>query len=141
METARNPTNANAQKHKKAQNERSKAYLKEQTEYIQDQINQIRTFVEDRQSRIAWPTVNEVSKRNSISRDKLRATNQEERIHTWKEHFKNLLGKSPEVIDVTKIINNQLDIKLGQFKQEELHVVQTKLKTGKLPVLMKPHQK
>ena len=43
----------------------------------------------------------------------------------WKEHFKNLLEKSPKITDepITKIINNQLDIKLRQFNQEELHVV------------------
>ena len=55
----RNPTNINAQKLKKAQNELTNAYLKEQTEYIQNQINKIRDSVEDKQSRIAWQTVNE----------------------------------------------------------------------------------
>ena len=37
-------------------------YLKEQTEHIQHQINRIQHSVEDRQSRIMWQTVNEVSK-------------------------------------------------------------------------------
>ena len=48
----------------------------------------------------------------------------------WKEHFKNLLGKSPKVTDkpITKIINNQLDIKLEQFTLEELNVVLAKIK-------------
>ena len=57
----------------------------------------------------------------------------------WKEYFKNLPEKSPKVTDkpITKIINNQIDIKLGQFTQEELSVVLTEIKTGKLPVLMK----
>ena len=38
----------------------------------------------------------------------------------WKEHFKNLLEKSPKVTNklLTKIICNQLDIKLEQFTQE-----------------------
>ena len=63
----RNSTNPNAQKLKKAQIELAKAYLKEQTEFIQDQINKIRTVVEDRQSRIAWQTVNEVSKKRASS--------------------------------------------------------------------------
>ena len=36
-----------------------------------------------------------------------------------------------------KIINNLLNIKLGQFTQEELDIVLTKSKTEKLPVLMK----
>ena len=48
----------------------------------------------------------------------------------WKKHFKNLLGKSPKVTDkpIMKIINNQLDIKLGQFTSGEFEIIQTKLK-------------
>ena len=45
----RNPTDANGQKLKKAQNELIDAYQKEQLEYIQGQINKIRNFGEDRQ--------------------------------------------------------------------------------------------
>ena len=50
----------------------------------------------------------------------------------WKEHFKNLLEKSLKVTDkpITKIINYQLDIKLGQFTQE-LDVILRKIKNGK----------
>ena len=50
-----------------------------------------------------------------LSKAKLKAASQEEQIHTWKEHFQNLHGKSPKVTDkpITKIINNQKDIKLG----------------------------
>ena len=51
----------------------------------------------------------------------------------WKEHFKNLLRKPPKVMHepITKIINNQLDIKLGQFTQEELESVLRKIKNRK----------
>ena len=43
----------------------------------------------------------------------------------WKEHFKNLLGNSPKVTNkLIIIINNQLDIKPGQFTQEKLNEVQ-----------------
>ena len=97
----------------------TKICLKEQTEYIQNQINKIRDSAEDWQSRITRQTVNEVSRRKSTTTAKLKATNQEERIHLWKQHFENLLGKPPKVMfePITKIISNQLDIKLGQFSQ------------------------
>ena len=49
----KNPTNTNALKFKKAQNELANIYLKEQTEYIQNQIDKIRDSVEDRQSKRA----------------------------------------------------------------------------------------
>ena len=91
-------------------------------------------MIEDRQSRIAWQTVNEVSRRKSIAKAKLKATNQEERIHLWKQHFKNLLGKPPKVTDepITKIISKQLDIKLGQLTREELDLEQRKILNRKV---------
>ena len=59
----------------------------------------------------------------------------------WKEHFKNLLGNSTKVTDksITKIINNQLDIKLGQFTQAELNVILTKIKHRKVTSLDEIH--
>ena len=55
----------------KAQSELFNAYLKEQTECILDQTNKIRDSIEDRQSRMPWQAVNEVSRRKSIVRAKL----------------------------------------------------------------------
>ena len=74
----KNPTNANALKLKKAQNELASIYLKEKTEYIQNQIDKIRDSVEDRQSRIVWQTITDVSRKNSTAKAKLKATNQQE---------------------------------------------------------------
>ena len=58
------------------------------------------------------------------SNAKLKAISQQERIHMWKQHFKNLLGKLLKVVHepITKSISNQLDIKLGQFTQEEFYL-------------------
>ena len=109
------------------------AYLKEQTEYIQNQIDKIRDSVEDRQSRIAWQRKNEVSRRKSTAKTKLKTTNQQERIHLWKQHFENLLGNPPKVTHepITKIVSKQLEIKLGPFIQEELDSVLRKIKNRK----------
>ena len=74
----KNLTNTNTQKLKKAQNELVSIYLKEQTEYIQNQIDKIRDSVEDRQSRIAWQMINKVSRRKSPAKAKQKATNQQE---------------------------------------------------------------
>ena len=74
----KNPTNTNALKLKKAQNELANICLKEQTEYIQNQIDKITDSVEDRLSRIAWQTINKVSRRKSTAKAKLKATNQQE---------------------------------------------------------------
>ena len=104
----RNPTNVKAQKLKKAQSELINAYQKEQIECIQGQINKIRNSAEDRQYRIAWLTVDEMSKRKSNSRAKLKAASQEERIQMLKERYKNLLGNYPKITNksITKTFNN-----------------------------------
>ena len=129
----KNPTNTNALKLKKAENELASIYLKEQTEYIQNQIDKIRDSVEDRQSMTAWQMRNKVSRRNSTVKAKLKATNQQEQIKLWKQHFENLLGNPPKVTHepITRIISKQLDIKLGPFTLEELNSVLRKIRNRK----------
>ena len=129
----KNPTNTNGIKLKKVQYQLTGIYLKEQTEYIQNKIDKIRDTVEDRQSRIAWQTINEVSRRKSTTKAKLKAANQQERIKLWKKDFENLLGNPPKVTHetITRIISKQLDITLGPFTQEELDSVLKKIKYRK----------
>ena len=89
--------------------------------------------MEDRQSRIAWLTINEVSRRKSTTKTKLKVTHQQERIKLWKQHFENLRGNPPKVTHepITRTISKQLDIKLGPFAQEELDSVLRKIKNRK----------
>ena len=74
-----------------------------------------------------------MSRRKSIAEAKLKATNQEEQIHQWKQYFKNLLGKPLKFTLelIMKIISNQLDTKLEQFVQEELDSFLRKIKNSK----------
>ena len=129
----KNPTIANARKLIKAQKQLAGIYLKGQTEFIQNKIDKIRDSVEDRQSRIAWQTINEVSGRKSTAKAKLKAANQKERIKLWKQHFENLLTNPLNVTQepITRIISKQLDIKLGLFTKEELDSVLRKIKNRK----------
>ena len=89
--------------------------------------------MEDRQSRIAWQTINEVSGRKSTAKAKLKAANQQKRIKLWKQHFENLLANPPNITQepITRIISKQLDIKLGPFTKEELDSVLRKIKNRK----------
>ena len=89
-----NPTNTNALKLKKAQNEFANIYLKEQTEYIQNQIDKIRDSVEDKQSWIAWQTVNEVSRWKSTAKAKLKATRMNTTLETTFREFTQKPSKS-----------------------------------------------
>ena len=78
-------------------------------------------------------TINEVSRRKSTAKAKLKATSQQERIKLWKQHFENLLGNPPKVTheQIMRIISKQLDIKLGPFTLEELDSVLRKIKNRK----------
>ena len=89
--------------------------------------------MKSRQSKIAWQTINEVSRRKSTIKAKLKATNQQERIKLWKQRFENLLGNLSNVTHepITRIISKQLDIKLGPFTLEELDSILRKIKNRK----------
>ena len=88
--------------------------------------------IEDRQSRIPWQTVNEISGRKSTAKAKLNVASQE-RIQLGKQHFENLIGNSPKVTHelITRISSKQLDIKLEQFTREELDLLLRKIKNRK----------
>ena len=88
--------------------------------------------MEDIQFRLTWQTINEVNRRKSTAKAKLKATNKG-RLKLWKQHSKNLQGKPPKVTyePITRIISNQLDINLGPLTLEELDSVLTKIKNRK----------
>ena len=90
--------------------------------------------MEDRQSRIAWQTINEVSRRKSTAKAKLKAASQQERVKQWEQHFKNLLGNPLKITDepITRIISKQLDIKLGLSPEKNSTLFLEKLKIGKM---------
>ena len=77
--------------------------------------------------------INEVSRRKSTAKAKLKAASQQERVKLWKQHFENLLGNPPKVTNepITRIISNQLDINIGPFTKEELDSVLRKIKNRK----------
>ena len=77
--------------------------------------------------------INEVSRRESTAKAKLKATSQQDRIHPWKHSFENLLGNPPNGNHepITRIISKQLDIKLGSFTQEKLDSILRKNKNRK----------
>ena len=62
-----------------------------------------------------------------------KASNQEERLKKWMNHFQNLLGKSPIVSDSTieKVIEHELEIKTGPFNELELDLVLKKVQNKK----------
>ena len=131
------PTSTNIRNYRKARQELEETYNIEQHKYIQEQTETIRNAAENKQSYVAWQTVNEVTGRKRSTQAKLKASSQDERLQKWKEHFQNLLGKAPVIKDqpIQQIIDNELPIKKGPFSEEELETVLKKLKNKKAPGL------
>ena len=125
----RNATRANVRKHKQLQKDLEATFLNEQIKYIQSQIDRIENASENKQSSLAWQTVNEITGRKKSTKAKIKVSNQEERLKKWMNHFQNLLGKSPIVSDSTieKVIEHELEIKTGPFNELELDLVLKKL--------------
>ena len=132
--TKRSKPSATAdQELKDARNQLKDTYKEEQEIYIQNKINLIHNAAVNKQAALAWKTVNEVSGRKSSNSSKLKATSQADRLDKWKDHFKDLLGNTPDVSDtpIEQIIDNTLDVKLGHFTPDELNVVLKKIKNNK----------
>ena len=125
----RNATKANIRKHKQAQKDLETKYLNEQQKHIQSQIDRIENASENKQSSLAWQTVNEITGRKKSIKAKIKTSNQEERLKKWMNHVQNLLGKSPIVSDNTieKVIEHELEKKTGSFNELELDLVLKKL--------------
>ncbi|XP_068691683.1 uncharacterized protein [Montipora foliosa] len=98
------------------------AYRDEQKIYLESKISQIRNSVTNKRSAEAWKTVKEITGRKSSNSSKLKAPSQEERIQLWKNHFKDLLGKPPQVSNelINPIVQEELHIKKGDFSMDEL---------------------
>ena len=129
----RHPTKSNVQRYKNARKELEQAYIREQQIYIQKQIDDIQQAADNQQSSKAWQIRNEISGRKQATNSKLKASNQEDRVHKWRQHFEGLLGSSPDVNDapIQRTINYELPIKKGPFSIDELQKALKSTKNGK----------
>ena len=129
------PTPQNVTKFNREKQKMTRIYRNELETYIQDKIDTISQLSENKQSSMAWDTINEITGRKRTSQAKLRAMNQQDRLNQWKNHFENLLGKTP-TINIQETIEllpeeTESNIKVGPFNDEELNKALSKIKNGK----------
>ena len=127
------PTRASARLFVDAQKDLVETYESEQAKYVQERIDTINNAHANNQSSLAWKTINDISGRKRSNKAKLKADSQQQRLDKWKTHFQNLLGKTPVVSDepIETVVNDKLQIKQGNFTEDELSVVLKDLKTKK----------
>ena len=67
-------------------------------------------------------TINEISGRKSTNKAKIKATDNQDRIQKWQDHFKELLGNQPDISDhdITPIFTELQDIQTGLFSMTEI---------------------
>ena len=120
----------NKRKYKRAIEDLNDTYNLEQEEYVKKKIIEIESSVSKNQSAVAWKIVNEISRRKTSHKAKIRANSQKERLQKWKGHFQKLLGTEPSVgnVPIQKIIQEELGIKKGKFSKLELQKKFKKLK-------------
>ena len=78
------PTSTNIRNYRKARQELEETYNIEQHKYIQEPTETIRNAAENKQSYVAWQTVNEVTGRKRSTQAKLKASSQDERLQNGK---------------------------------------------------------
>ena len=127
------PTQENICNLNEAKNSLIKAYEKEQNEYIQLKIDEIKNAVTNKKSALAWKAINEISGRKKSNKARMKAKNDKECILLWHNHFKELLGKK---ITSTRHINldeneQDLDIKRGLFTSDKLLKSTKRIQNGK----------
>ena len=108
------------------------AYLKEQEDYVKEKVTTIENAHINQQSRLAWATINEVTGRKKRNAGKIKAKSTEERVKLWKEHFQQLLGNPPTIIDkpVEKVFDT-LQINTEEFTTAELKTAIKTLQNNK----------
>ena len=128
-----NPTTTSITEFNEARAQLKATYDEQHVKYIQSEIQLINHAAANKQSALAWKTVNEISGRKSSNKSKLKANSQTERLTKWQYHFQNLLGNAPNVSDtvVEQIVDYPLDIKLGNFLDAEIIEVIKKTKNKK----------
>ena len=132
IEKNQNPSRENRYQFRRAQKDLKQTYQIEQETYVQSKIDLINNAAINKQAALTWQTVNEISGRKSSSQAKLKAANQNERIEKWKDHFENLLGKAPSILqkETTKVKERDLDIRKGLFSLDELKTAKASHKKG-----------
>ena len=83
---------------------------------------------------VSWKIINDITGRKASPKGLLQGTSQKERVQNWYNHFKDLLGKPPDISDVDEEIDpilTNLDIKTGPFEHEEYIQAKRSLVEGK----------
>ncbi|ELT89220.1 hypothetical protein CAPTEDRAFT_186252 [Capitella teleta] len=105
--------------------------LKEQE--IKEKIHRVENLPDDSRYGEAWVVINEITGRKKTIEGQVAGASPEERVKTWYNHFRNLLGSTPETEELEDVdmILAEGNISDDPFSPEEYIKVKISLKQGK----------
>ena len=109
-----NPSPENSEQIRKGSEELDNQYKNEQEKYVKNKIAQLQNAHTNRKSKIVWQIANEISNRKNSKRSILKGKSKQDRLNQWKNHFSNLLGQAPSIINI--LAKTMIDVELHKEK-------------------------
>ena len=110
------------------------AYNVANEEYLERKLKEFEEASVNQKHQKAWSLINEVSGRKKSRAGRLKGNTKEERINSWYNHFKDLLGNPPDVLEEDEVIPevfSELPIRTDAFDLEEYQRAKKAVKEGK----------
>ena len=128
-----NPSPENSEQIRKASEELDHQYKKEQEKYVKNKIAELNNAHTNKKSKVVWQIANEISNRKKSKRSILKGKSKQDRLNQWKNHFSNLLGQAPPIINIPtkRMIDAEFHIEKNDFTMKELQIVIKNLKNNK----------
>ena len=128
-----NPSPENSEQIRKASEELDHQYKKEQEKYVKNKIAELNNAHTNKKSKVVWQIANEISNRKKSKRSILKGKSKQDRLSQWKNHFTNLLGQAPPIINIPtkRMIDLELHIEKNDSTMKELQIVIKILKNNK----------
>ena len=125
-----NPSPENSEQIRKASKELDHQYKKEQEKYCKNKIAQLNKVHTIKKSKVVWQIANEISNRKKSKR---KGKSKQDRLSQWKNHFSNLLGQAPPIINIPtkRMIDVELHIEKNDSTMKEIQIVIKILKNNK----------
>ena len=129
-----NTTEENRAEYKKAKESLEDVYNLVIEEDLNRKIEEVETAHANAKHGQSWRLINDITGRKAAAQGQLKGETQKERVANWYNHFKDLLGRPPDISDEDEEIApilQDLDIKVGPFSQEEYEKAKKSLVEGK----------
>ena len=112
----------------------SETYNQVMEEDLSEKIQEVQRAHANSQHGVSWKIINDITGRKASAKGMLLGSSQKERVQNWYNHFKDLLGKPPDICEDVEDLDpilTDLDIKTGPFEHEEYIQAKRSLVEGK----------